>query len=94
MVQVNKQQLEMIEKILERYKGNKTKAALSYVPSQIMSIEMFVDCMIHGYELMKSKEDLLLDFYKGKQGPTRYAIRQALYILGIFVGGISDDSED
>lgn len=97
MVQVTKQQLEMIEKVLERYKGNKTKAALAYVPSQLMGIEMFVECMINGYELMKTKEELLLDFYKqyeGKQGPTRYAIRQALYILGIYVEGISDDNEE
>lgn len=95
MVKVTKTQAEIIEKVVERYKGDKTKAALNYIPSKALGMETFTRCMIEGWELEQSKEEQLLDFYncyRGKQGPTRYAIRMALGILGIYVEGISNDN--
>lgn len=95
MIQVTKAQAEMIEKVLNRYGGDKTKAAVNYVPRQGFTLEMFVRCMIEGYETVQTKEEQLLHFYncyKGKQGPTRYAIRMALRILDIHVEGITDDN--
>lgn len=95
MVKVTKTQYEVIEKVVERYKGDKTKATLNYIPSKTLGLETFMRCMIEGYELEQTKEEQLLDFYnnfRGKQGPTRYAIRMALGILGIYVEGISNDN--
>lgn len=94
-MKVNKQQAEIIEKVLERYKGDKTRAMLNYTPSKALGLETFARCMIEGWELEQTKEEQLLDFYncyRGKQGPTRYAIRTALGILGIYVEGISNDN--
>lgn len=99
MQKLTRQQGEIVEKVLTRYNGDKAKAAMNYVPSKVLNAEQFVRCMIEGWEVEYSKEDKLLFFYnsyKGKQGPTRYAIRMALQILDIHVEGISNDngSED
>lgn len=97
MIEVTKAQAEVIEKVVNRYGGDRAKAALNYVPRQGLPMELFIRCMIEGWKVAATKEEQLLDFYlnyEGKQGPSRYAIRTTLRILGIEVEGITNDIEN
>jgi len=97
MVKLNKQQGDVIEKVLSRYGGDKTKAAMNYVPSKVLNAEQFVRCMIEGWEVTLTKEEQIVELYSqyvGKQGPVRLAIRRVLSILDIYIEGVSNDVTD
>lgn len=93
MQKVTKEQADLIQKVIERYNGDKTKAAMNFVPSKGLTQEIFTRCMIEGYQITKPKEVMLRELYESyhRQGVARTVIRKVLTILEVEVGGISDD---
>jgi hypothetical protein len=97
MQKLNKQQGEIVEKVLQRYNGDKARAAINYVPSKVFPHETFVRCMVEGWEVSLTKEEQIMEVYSqyiGKQGPARLAIRRVLRILDIYIEGVSNDVTD
>lgn len=92
MMKITKAQLEVIDKVLTRYKGDKTKAALNYSPNHLLNVEMFTRCMIEGYEVQKSKEDQIKELFNkyNKQGVAHGIIRKMCDIMEIKVEGVND----
>ena len=91
MVKVTKEQLDLITKILTRYNNNKTKASLNFIPSKDFSQEKFLNCMIEGYEVEKTKEESILELFNAysRQGPAHKIIRKMLDIYDMKVDGIN-----
>jgi hypothetical protein len=95
-MKVTKQQAEIIEKVLNRYNGDKARAAMGYAPCRQLSIELFTRCMIEGWEVERTKEQQIEDLYaqyKGKRGAdaslARPLIKRVLDILEIQIEGIN-----
>lgn len=89
-MKVNKQQVEIIEKVLKRYNGDRARAAMHYVPCKELNVELFTRCMIEGWEIERTKNEQLTDLYHAynKQGPARAVIKKVLKILEIKLDGI------
>ena len=97
MLKVTAEQKEIIEKVLNRYKGDRARAAMGYAPCRQLSIELFTRCMIEGYEVEMTKEQRVQELYsqyKGKRGAdaslARPLIKKVLDILEIKIEGVND----
>lgn len=95
-MKVTNQQAEIIEKVLNRYNGDKARAAMHYAPSKELGIELFTRCMIEGWEVERTKEQQIQDLYahyKGKRGAdasvARPLIKRVLDILEVQVEGVN-----
>ena len=62
MVNVSVHQAEVIEKVVARYNGDKTRAAIGYVPSKGLPMDLFVRCMIEGWNVIRTKEEKAVEF--------------------------------
>lgn len=96
MLKVTKEQAEIIEKVLNRYKGDRARAAMGYAPCRQLSIELFTRCMIEGWEVERTKEQQIQELYgqyKGKRGAdaslARPLIKRVLDILEIEIDGVN-----
>lgn len=90
MIKVTKPQAEIIDKVLERYKGDRTKAALNYQPNHLVGVETFTRAMIEGWEVERTKEDQIKDLFNSypKQGVAHKIIRKMCAIMELKVDGI------
>lgn len=93
MVNVTQEQADLIEKVVSRYGGDKTKAALNFVQSKGLTSEVFVRCMIEGYTIVRTKEDRLKELYYSyhRQGVARTVIKKVLLAIEMKVEGITDE---
>lgn len=89
MIQVTKAQAEIIEKVLERYKGDKARAAMNYQPNHLVGIETFTRCMIEGWEIAQEPHDKIRALYERSSYPMKSAILNVLNILGEQVEGVN-----
>lgn len=97
MIKVTAEQKDIIEKVLNRYRGDRARAAMGYAPCRQLSIEIFTRCMIEGYEVEMTKEQQiqhLYSQYKGKRGAdaslARPLIKKVLDILELKIDGVND----
>ena len=95
MQKVTKEQAEMIEKVVTRFNGDKARAAMNYSPSKALPMDLFVRCMIEGWEIAKPKEQQIKEMYDSyhRQGVSRTIIKRLLKILEIEVDGVTDDKK-
>lgn len=92
MIKLTKEQFQVVEKVLNRYNGDRARAAMGYAPCREVSIELFTRCMIEGYEQEKTKEDQVLALFHQypRQGVAHNIIRRMLVIVDMKVKGIND----
>jgi len=90
MVKVTNEQMELIERVVARYNGDKAKAAMNFVPSKSFPHETFIRCMVEGYELKKSREEQVRELYAKSSHPMRHSILRMLDIFEVKVEGVND----
>lgn len=96
MIKVTVEQKDIIEKVLNRYNGDRARAAMHYAPCKQVGIELFTRCMIEGYEVELTKEERIQELYahyKGKRGAdatlARPLIKKVLDILDVKIEGVN-----
>lgn len=91
MVKVNQEQLMIIEKVLDKFEQDRTRAALHYTHSKQLPQSLFVRCMIEGWEVQRSKEDQVKDLFNNypKQGVAHKIIRKMCEIMELKIDGIN-----
>lgn len=94
MQKVSKEQIDLIEKVITRFNGDKARAAMNFVPSKGLTMEKFTRCMIEGYTEEKPKEQQIKELYSSyhRQGVSRGIIKKVLKILEIEVDGVTNDN--
>ncbi len=63
MQKVTKEQAQVIDMVLNKYNGDKARAAMHFAPHAGISVELFTRCMIEGYEVPETKEDQIRAAY-------------------------------